>query len=71
VNQSQEIDCQAWWAGTITLFVVPARQVAKAEGIDSLGSIPGLLKRLQIWAQVRFARHPARGGLIAEIQPRG
>jgi hypothetical protein len=31
---------QAWQAGTTTLFVVPARQAAKAGG-----SIPGLLKR--------------------------
>jgi len=38
----------AWRAGTITLFGLTARQ---AGGIDSLESIPGLLKRLQIRAQ--------------------
>jgi hypothetical protein len=40
----------AWWAGTTTLFVLPARQ-AIARGIDFSESILGLLKRLQIRAQ--------------------
>ncbi len=34
----------------ITLFVVPARQSTKAGKINFLESIPGLLKRLKIWA---------------------
>ncbi len=37
-------------AGTITLFVVPAGQATLAGEIDTLESIPGLLKRLQIRA---------------------
>ncbi len=44
----------AWRAGTITLFVLLARQAKYAGGIDpffELKSIPGLLKRLQNWAQ--------------------
>jgi hypothetical protein len=41
----------AWQADTTTLFDVPARQSASACGMDSLESIPGLLKRLQIRAQ--------------------
>jgi hypothetical protein len=45
----------AWRVGTTTLLVVPARQVIKAGGIDSLESIPGLLKRLQIQAQTTLA----------------
>ncbi len=44
----------AWRVGTITQFVVPTRQATQAVGIDSLGSIPGLLKRLQIWAQLNM-----------------
>ncbi len=40
----------AWRAGTITLFVVQARQATNAGGIDSLKSIPGVLNRLQIQA---------------------
>ncbi len=43
--------CVTWRAGTITPFVVPARQ---AGWIDSLESIPGLLKRLQIRALANF-----------------
>ncbi len=39
--------------GTTNLFDVPARQDTQAGGIDSLELIPGLLKRLQIRAQVR------------------
>jgi hypothetical protein len=34
-----------------TLFDVPARQPTQACAIISLKSIPGLLKRLQTWAQ--------------------
>jgi hypothetical protein len=41
----------AWRASTTTMFDVPARQVTKADGMNSLESIPGLLKRLQIQAQ--------------------
>jgi hypothetical protein len=37
-----------------TIFVVPARQATLAGGIDSSQSIPGLLKRLQIWAPGTF-----------------
>jgi hypothetical protein len=33
------------------MFDVPARQVTKADGMNSLESIPGLLKCLQIQAQ--------------------
>ncbi len=40
-----------WRAGTATLFDVPASQATLAGGIDSLESIPGLLKRQQIRAQ--------------------
>jgi hypothetical protein len=40
----------AWWSGTITLFVVPARQATFSSEIDSLESIPEFLKRLQIRA---------------------
>jgi hypothetical protein len=41
----------AWWrAGTITLFVALARQATYAGGIDSLESIPELLKRLHFWS---------------------
>ncbi len=43
---------QAWRAGTTTLFVVQARQASWVGGIDSSDSIPGLLKCLQIRAQV-------------------
>jgi hypothetical protein len=39
------------WAGTITLFVVLARQARQTGGIYSSESIPGLLNRLQIRAQ--------------------
>ncbi len=37
-------------AGATNLFVVPARQASWAEEIESSESIPGLHKRLQIWA---------------------
>jgi hypothetical protein len=40
----------AWRAGTTTLLVVPARQVAQAGAIDSSESIHGLHERLQIRA---------------------
>jgi hypothetical protein len=46
----------AWRAGTITLFVAPARHATQAGGIESSESIPGLLKRLQIRAQYGFCR---------------
>ncbi len=36
---------------TITLFVVPTSHATQDGGIDTLKSIPGLLKRLQIRAQ--------------------
>jgi hypothetical protein len=36
-------------------FDVPARKDTSAGGIDSLESIPGLLKRLQIRAQATLA----------------
>ena len=39
-------------AGTTILFDVPACQATQAGGINSLELIPGLLKRLQIRAQV-------------------
>jgi hypothetical protein len=42
----QPIKFVVWWAGTITLFVVPARH-------RLADSIPGLLKRLQIRGQSR------------------
>jgi hypothetical protein len=42
----------AWRACMETLFDVPARLTTWAGGIVSLKSIPGLLKRLQIRAQV-------------------
>jgi hypothetical protein len=35
--------------------VVPARQATLSGGIDSLESIPGLLKSLKIWAQAQLA----------------
>ncbi len=39
--------------GTTTLLDVPARQATwEAGGVDSLESVPGLLKRLQILAQL-------------------
>jgi len=38
-----------------TQFDVPARKDTSAGGIDSLESIPGLLKRLQIRAQATLA----------------
>ncbi len=47
-------------AGTTTLFDVPVRQVTKAAVIDSLESIPGLLKRLQIRAQDNAEREHSR-----------
>ncbi len=40
-------------ACTTTLFDVPGRQATWAREIDSLESVPGLLKRLQIRAQKR------------------
>ncbi len=40
----------AWRAGKTTLFDVLAHQATWGGGIDSLESIPGLLKRLQIRA---------------------
>jgi hypothetical protein len=40
----------AWQAGTTALLDVLVRQAPKAGGIDSLESIPGLLKRFPIWA---------------------
>jgi hypothetical protein len=42
----------AWRAATTTLFDLPARQATQAGGIGSLESIAGLLKRLQIRAQI-------------------
>ncbi len=39
-----------WWAGTTTLFVVPAPTGYVGCEIDSSESIPGLHKRLQIRA---------------------
>ncbi len=44
----------AWRAVTAALFVVPARRATQAGGIESLESIPGLLKHLQIWTQVAW-----------------
>ncbi len=40
----------AWRVGMTTLFDEPSHQASYAGGIDSLESIPGLLKRLQIRA---------------------
>ncbi len=39
-------------AGTTNRVSIPARQVKLAGGIDSLESIPGLLKSLNFWALV-------------------
>jgi len=44
----------AYWTGTTNLFIVPARQASKADKINSLVSIPGLLKRLKIRALLFF-----------------
>ncbi len=44
-----------WRAIATTLLDVPTRQATKDGGIDSLESIPGLLKRLQIRALVTAA----------------
>jgi hypothetical protein len=38
-----------WRDGTKSLLEVPTCQATEAGGIDSLESIPGLLKRLKIW----------------------
>ncbi len=43
----------AWRAGTSILFVVLVRQATFAGGINSSGSIPGLLESLRIRAQSR------------------
>jgi hypothetical protein len=40
----------AWRAGTAALLHLPASQATYAGGMDSLESVPGLLKRLQIRA---------------------
>ncbi len=40
-----------WWAGTTTIFNLPARKATYAGGIDYLESIPGLLNHSQIRAQ--------------------
>ncbi len=49
----------AWRAGPTILFDVPARQATLASGIDSLESIPGLHKRLQIRTlAVMLVDHP-------------
>jgi hypothetical protein len=42
----------AWRAGTTTLFFAPGLPRYQAGGIDSLKSIPGLLKGLKIRALV-------------------
>jgi hypothetical protein len=42
----------AWWTGTTNLFDVPACQAIWAGGIDSLESISGLRKRLQILLRI-------------------
>jgi hypothetical protein len=52
---SPGIDFQPGRASIATLFDVPARKDTSAGGIDSLESIPGLLKRLQIRAQATLA----------------
>ena len=44
-----------WRASIAILFDVPARKDTSAGGIDTLESIPGLLKRLQIRAQATLA----------------
>ncbi len=46
--RSPGIDSQLRRAGTATLFDVLARQATWVGGIDSLASIPGLSKHLQI-----------------------
>jgi hypothetical protein len=46
-------------ASTTTLFDVPARQATEAGGVDSLESIPELLKRLQIRALYKGKRKNA------------
>jgi hypothetical protein len=63
VKQEPRNRFPAWWAGTTTIFVVPARQATLAGGIVSRtqickllrrtgidSSIPGLLKSLEIRA---------------------
>jgi len=40
---------------SIYRIIVPARHATKADGINLLKSIPGLLKRLQIWAQQEYS----------------
>ncbi len=60
--RSSGIDCKesiprayvAWRAGSTNKVIVPVRQAAYAGGIDSLESIAGLLKRLQIRVQTVF-----------------
>jgi hypothetical protein len=51
--RSPGIDSQPGRAGTTSLFDVPTSQ---GGGIDSLESIPGLLKLLQIRAPVRVSQ---------------
>ncbi len=54
----------AWRAGTITLFVVPAHP-----GIDSLDSILGLLKSLQIQALSSYLSPPPTAFLNSLLYP--
>jgi hypothetical protein len=44
------LQCVAWRADTTTLLVIPARLAIWDGRIDSIESIPGLLKRSQIRA---------------------
>ncbi len=53
-----------------TQFDVPARKDTLAGGIDSLESIPGLLKRLQIRAQATLAVGIDFWGLFKRLQIR-
>jgi hypothetical protein len=60
-NRSKESILPAYVAcrtDTITLFVIPAGKAIFSGGIDSLESIPGLLKRLQIRALSGYSLKP-------------
>ncbi len=48
--RSPETESKEWIGARLYKIVVPVRQASLAGGIDSLESMPGLLKRLQIRA---------------------
>jgi hypothetical protein len=58
----------AWQAGTTNLFDVPGLQAIKAGRIDSLESIPGLLRPYQIPALVRQSFFAGSGTAHSSIQ---